>query len=194
MGMGIVSDSEFDLELKNSNLNSSPKESEIESRAQIIDKSPRGRGEGNLQVPDSLRKIIGEESSINGRTSALAIADMFSISPSSVSAYNNGATSTKSYDTPNPALQNHINNARQRIANRAKKKLHLALNNITDEKLSSAKLEVISGVARDMAGIIKTMEPSQNEDKDNDTRKPFVIFAPVIRDERSYEVINVNEI
>ena len=135
--MGIVSDSDFNSELDK--LNPTQPNGGVSAE---IKKIERGRGNGNNAVPDSLRKVIGEESAINGRASALELAKQFDISPSSVSAYDVGAKSTASYDErPN---QSNINKARERIATRARGKLTQALVNLTKEKLVGAK-------ARDLA-------------------------------------------
>jgi hypothetical protein len=57
----------------------------------------KGRKEGDNNVPNSIRAIIGETSNIDGRKEALALANSLNIS-SSVSAYANGVTSTKDYN------------------------------------------------------------------------------------------------
>jgi predicted transcriptional regulator len=151
----------------------------------------KGRGVGNVEVPDALRKVIGEESAINGRSSALDIAKVFGISPSSVSAYDEGATSTATIDvTPN---RSHINQAKERVVRRARSKLMVALSNLTPQKIAEAKARDIAGIAKDMAVVIKTMEPESDKSKDNDNRPQFVIFAPQQINENKYETIYVKE-
>ena len=184
MAIGIVSDLDFESELNklNSHSKSVP---EVEIR----DKTPLGRGEDNVGVPDSLRKIIGETSEINGRKEALELAERFDISPSSVSAYSNGSTSCKTYNNPQTDLKNHILSAKERISQKARRKLSLALGHITDEKLGSARVDIISSVARNMAAIVKDMEPSPIDPGQKSNLPPFVIFAPSFKKESHFDII-----
>lgn len=187
--MGIVSDSEFDLE--KSKFSNIREESSSESEATIVD-IQKGRGNGNLNVPDGLRKIIGEESAINGRTAGLDIAKQFGISPSSASAYSHGATSTASYD--NQPNLNHINQSKDRVAKRAMAKLKKALHHITDDKLEGAKPRDLAGIAKDMSAIVKNMEPETPKlPGDNGNGPTFIFYAPQFRDERSFDVVHVKE-
>lgn len=190
MPMGIVSDKDFDIE-RTKLERSAPEKSPLtipSPTATIVDVT-RGRPEGAVEVPNGLRKLIGEESAINGRASALELAQSFGISPSSVSAYNNGATSTASYDeTPN---RGHINAAKQRVANKARSRLLSALKHITPEKLENAHVRDLSGVARDMSAVIKNMEPdlpksSGEEGKGGPT---FIFYSPQFRKEEHYDIV-----
>ena len=179
MAMGIVSDEDFEKEINRNN----------QARVEIIE---RGRGNGNKNVPDSLRKIIGETNEVDGRKEALALAKMFDISDSSVSAYANGATSTTSYNKPTD-IQNHIDKTKERIQNKARTRLFKALNHITEEKLADAKLRDVSSVARDMAAIVKDMEPESGRNGSGNNAPTFVFYAPQFRDERSFDTIHVKE-
>ncbi len=224
MPLGIISESEFESELRNSNANitipiindssninfiptndsSNPRASKIQeiNPSDIIQQSPkpevisgseaRGRGTSNTQVPHALRKVIGETSVINGRRDALELAELFDVSPSSVSAYNKGAHSTSTINEPNADTLSHLNNAKMKVSIRARKKLNLALTHITGDKLEEAKVGEIASVARAMAGIIKDMEPDNNNEK-NKSNIPFVVFAPVIVNEASYEVVHAKD-
>lgn len=152
----------------------------------------RGRGEGNNGAPESLRKIIGEESVLSGRQGSLGLARAFGVSDSSASAYANGATSTASYDKPNATLRNHVDNARRRVARTARQKLSLALSKITPEKLDDVKARDLAGIAKDMSAVIKNTEPSVPEGPRSDG-PTFVIYAPQFRREESFDVVHVNE-
>src|SRR5215510_1658905 len=115
MAMGIVSNKDFDSEL--SSLQTPKPVEKIVKQVEVIDVPAKGRG-NNLEVPDALRKVIGETSAIHGRAEAVELASNFGISPSSVSAYANGSTSTSSYaDQPN---KDHITDAKQRISKKAR--------------------------------------------------------------------------
>jgi predicted transcriptional regulator len=189
MSIGIVSDDEFLRELEK--ISGTKKEVLV---PEIIDIEKPGRAEGDVNVPDALRKIIGEDAVINGRQSALGLAGMFGISPSSVSAYAKGATSTASYDSPKPAILNHINKSRARASKKASHVLNSALSAITQDKLDYADATDLSGIAKDMSVIIKNLEPKESVTPINNESTPqFVIFAPQFRDERSYDTIQVTE-
>jgi predicted transcriptional regulator len=183
MPMGIVSDKQFEEALKDGTPSPNP------PSVQIIDVE-KGRGKGNVEVPDGLRKIIGEESAINGRASALEIANSFGISPSSVSAYANGSNSTATYDTQ-PGL-NQINDAKLRVAKKARNRLVMALNSLTKEKIEGAKAKDIAGVAKDMAVVIKNMEPEGPKNNGN-SGPTFIFYSPQMRSEKVFEVVATKE-
>jgi len=189
MPIGIISDDVFERELAKL----SKKESHVENKPEIIDIERPGRKEGDNNVPDALRQIIGEESVINGRQSALSLASAFGISPSSVSAYANGATSTKSYNSPVDSIRNHISKSRQRAIKRASKTLDGALSAITQEKLDYTDAKDLSAIAKDMSVVIKNLEPPPQVETPVSNQPQFVIFAPQFRDERNYEHIVVSE-
>lgn len=191
MPMGIVSDTEFEREKSNSSP-SKPVPPTNPISGEIVDVN-KGRGTGNKEVPDSLRKVIGEESVTNGRQSALELAQGFGISPSSVSAYSVGANSTASYaDRPNQPI---INESKGRVANRALGKLKKALHKITDEKLDAASAKDLAGIAKDMSAVVRSMEPdnSRGSDDGKNNGPTFVFYAPQIRDERQFDVVHVKE-
>lgn len=191
MSIGIVSDQQLEEELNNCNIT----QKKITPTSVVIEPElVRGRKEGDVNIPDSLRKIIGEESVINGRESALELAKDFGISGSSVSAYAKGATSTASYNTPASSIISHINKSRARHVKKASKVLHAALEAISQDKLDYTDAKDLAGIAKDMSAIIKNLEPATPAgEKDSPSTPQFVIFAPQFRDERSFESITVNE-
>lgn len=183
--MGIVSDSDFNSELERY----TPSTRNGEAIA-IIKEVEKGRGKGNGNVPDALRKVIGEEAAINGRSSAIELADKFGIKPDSVNAYGHGAHSEATYND-RPDLE-HINQARIRVAKRARTKLILTLNHITNDKLEAAKVKDLAGVARDMSAVVKNMEPETN--KPSEGRGPtFIFYSPQFRNETAFELVHVKE-
>jgi transcriptional regulator with XRE-family HTH domain len=159
----------------------------------IVDKPSRGRADGDSNVPESLRKIIGETAVIDGRQAALDLAKDFGISPASVSAYANGATSTASYDSPNKELIAHINKSRARAIKKAQNTLNGALGAITQEKLDYTDAKDLASIAKDMTVVIKNLEPKSESDPAASNQPQFVIFAPQFRKEESFEIITVNE-
>jgi len=189
MAMGIVSDKDFDKALNDVTPCPPLPLGGTEGKGVAIVPINRGRG-SNPEVPEGLRKIIGEESAINGRASALDLADRFGVSPSSVSAYTHGSTSTASYNNqPNIA---HINGAKERVAKKARNRLVMALNSLTKEKIENAKAKDIAGVAKDMAAVIKTMEPEGPKTNGN-SGPTFIFYSPQMRREEVYDIVRVKE-
>ena len=180
MPLGIVSDDEFDSEL-----------GRIKSTGIVVDKPKLGRQKDSVETPESLRKIIGEESEINGRQAGLELGKQFNISSSSVSAYSNGATSTSSYNNPDRELKSHINQSKERIAKKASNKLISALNEITPEKLHEVSAKTASEIARNMSAIVLDMTPKVEEIKE-DKGPTFVFYAPQIRSEDQFDVIDMS--
>ncbi len=188
MPLGIVSDKDFEKELGNSS--KVPDTIPTTGRVDIL--PTPGRNSGDNNVPDSLRKIIGETSEIEGRQEALELANHFGISPSSVSAYANGSTSTASMDKQ-PNLD-HINGQKNRIVKRATIKLHKALSHITDEKLEGAKAVDLASIAKSMSGIVKEMEPEKPKDSTDGKNAPaFIVYSPTFKQENYYEVVTARE-
>lgn len=182
MPLGIVSDEEFDRQIR-----------EVPSLSDgVIKPIIKGRGEGNVQVPDMLRKIIGENAVEEGNQATKVLTDFLGISDSSMTAYKKGATSTTTYDNPTPTLGSHIAKTKQRIAKRASNKLGLALSKITDEKLDAAKAIELSSIAKNLSGIIKDMEPDDTGRRDPSNGPSIVIFAPQMAKEEVYDVIDVS--
>jgi transcriptional regulator with XRE-family HTH domain len=188
--MGIVSDKDFHSELGNCgspNQNKSP----VPTKAVVIDSPTKGRGENNVEVPNGLRKLIGVESVTNGRQSALELASNLGISPSSVSAYANGATSTASYDDrPNIS---QINLVKEKVSKRARGKLMLALHHITDEKLSEAKVRDLAAIAKDMSAVVRDMEPAKEANVNTQGGPTFIFYSPQFRKEEHFDVVQVKE-
>lgn len=187
MPLGVVSDSEFEKELEKL------RPAVSTPGGKIVENTKKGRPEGTTNVPESLRKIIGEESVINGRDSALDLARNLGVSPSSVSAYAVGATSTASYNEPKQSIISHINKSRARGIKKATTVMNAALSAITQEKLDYTDADKLSGIAKDMSAIIKNLEPKQPEGGSDSKSPQFVVFAPQFRDERTFESITIQE-
>lgn len=208
MPMGIVSDSDFLSEMNSFTKNSiihnpntiplNPSDT-IESNSippTIVDiPKERGRKPGDNNVPEGLRSLIGVTSVMEGREAALELGRDFGISPSSVSAYSNGSTSTKSYNNPEKGLKDKITSAKRAISIKARKRLNQALENITEEKLEAAKLKDVAAVARDMAVIMKHMDPDDDAPGGNiiNNGPTFMIYAPPVKSESDYPVIHSRE-
>lgn len=191
MAMGIVSDKDFDSELNKVSSDKPREESKsIPVTGEIVDMPAKGRGVGNVEVPNSLRKVIGETAITEGRDQAVELARQFGISPSSAAAYNVGATSTSSYDErPNAVV---INKAKEKIGKRARTKLMAALRHITDEKLGEAKVRDLASIAKDMSVVFKHMEP-EGPKAPTSTGPQFIFYSPQFRKEEHYDVVSAKE-
>jgi len=190
MAMGIVSDDDFVKELND------PRSKSITNKtplSEIINIPSHGRPPGPLgiETPQIIREIIGEESVTQGRSAALSIAKQFGISNSSVSAYAKGATSTATYNEPDKTLGPKIKSAKDRVVSRARRKLFMALDHLTDEKMEDTKARDLAGIAKDMSAIIRNIEPPAPEVNDNGPK--FILYAPQFIQESKLEVIEVND-
>jgi transposase len=191
MPIGIVSDSDFEKEMDRGEASPVP---ELKP-AQIIDLPSKGRSEGDNNVPQFIRDVIVDEKVSNGRSSALEFAKMFDVSSSSVSAYSNGANSTASYNRPSKNTNSKLKEAKLRVATRARKKLNLAIENITEDKLIEASLKDLALVAKSMSGVIKDMEPPANPaDSGLTVNGPSIImYNPGFSKESNFDQVEVNE-
>ena len=187
MPMGIVSDDDLLSEIKRNGAR------DIPPRPVVKEPDNPGRKDGDMNVPESLRKIIAQDAIENGRASAIDLAGSFGISASSVSAYTHGATSTASYREPNGELRKSNNIVKEKIAGKARRRLGWALNGITQEKLEEADLRDISAVAKDMAVIIKQMEPSNENEGNKGTNVQVVLFSPQLMQESDFPLLRVKE-
>lgn len=191
MPLGIVSTKEFESALADSSL-SNDVINEIKSGEVIDIKSP-GRSKGDVNVPESLRKIIGETANIEGRQTALGIARSFDISKQQVAAYTNGATSEASYNTPDKNLSEHIFNSKMKVTKRAMSKLLKSMNNMDDDKFRNASLTELSAVAKNMSAIVKNMSPEDDGSSNKIPPTQFIVMAPQIINENKFETIYAKE-
>lgn len=197
MPMGIVTDKDFDSELKNVQIPKTPPVTIPSTKPPVLEGEvlpiERGRGNGNIQTPDSIRKLIAETAASEGREAALALGKQFGLSESSIAAYSVGAKSTATYhDRPNSGI---VDAARSAVQSRAIVKLKRALHHITDDKLKDAKPRELAGIARDMSAVVKAMEPeTPKADGVNTGGGPaFVFYAPKFRKEEHYETVYAKE-
>lgn len=159
------------------------------------------RGRGNAQeVPESVRALLGTTAIESGNKEAKVLSSLLlghssqsnqaekPTSDSSISAYKNGATSTASYDSPDSNLKKKVDGAKIRISTKARARLLSALNHITPEKLADAKLRDVAATAQAMSAIIRNLEPPAENTSHSGVN--FVFFAPRIRDEKNYDVID----
>lgn len=186
--MGIVSSDEFESQVKDSGTPIITERPKIVVPEIIPMRNEHGRNEGDVNVPNSVRNLIGATRVEDGRREAIELAKSLGISPSSVSAYSHGSTSTSSYDeTPN---RKTINGVKERLGKSARVRLAMALRHITPAKMEQTTVRELAGVAKDMAVISKAMEP--DFDSDNESSKnpvQFVFYAPQVNQEINYKTI-----
>lgn len=187
MPMLLVSDEVFSKEV--AKLAEPKKQSQAEQLARVeVVEIKHGRPAGRLEIPASIRALAAEES-LNG-TSAKVIAGAFGISESSISAYKKNATSTTTYDKPNEELKKSNDSVREKITSGARSKLMLALDAITEENISGAKVKDIASIAKDMSVVMKNIEPAGPLVQNN---QQVIIYRPRARDEDEFETITVSE-
>lgn len=208
MPLGIVSNKDFEREINNSGtefnttvvhrpsvpattmIHEESKEPDIVTSDVLIKRYGPGREEGDKNVPHSLRKIIGETSVIEGRKEALELAAQFGISGSSVSAYSHPDSSANNLSDSNKSdLDEFVTGRKNKLTKRALAKLSMAIAHINPEKLRELKATDLSNVAKNMAQVVKHMEPEKDKDKAEVAPVQFLMYAPQVRNETHYETV-----
>jgi hypothetical protein len=191
MPMGVVNNQEFERQVNDSGTPIiSPSKTKVIT-PEILPMDKPGRNEGDVNVPNSVRNLIGTTSVENGRKEALELGSIFGISSSSVSAYTKGATSTASYDE-RPNVKS-INSVKERLGKHARNKLRLALSHITSDKMQATTVRELAGVAKDMAMISKAMEPESEREETDKAPVQFVFYAPQVNQENHYKTIKAKD-
>jgi hypothetical protein len=201
MGLGIVSNQDFESELSNSsslnrNINRTPEidmspdetDNGITNSATLIKKyHEHGRNEGDINVPQSLRKLIGDTATFEGRPAGLQLASSLGISNSSVSSYTNPNNSALS-ESNKSDIDSFLTERKVKISKRAINKLGLAISMIDEDKLKKCSARELSGVAKDMSQVVKHMEPSIDSTSVA-TPVQFFMYAPEIKTENKYQTV-----
>lgn len=171
MPLGIVSDEQFEFEIK-----------------AIHKDVVRGRG-AVPEVPEVIREIIAEDAILTDKTIA-EVASAHGVSTASVSAYKNGATSTASYHEPSERLQKKNDKVRSEIIGTARSRLMEALRCITPEKLAEAKPRDLASVAKDMSAVIHNTEPQVSNTQ---VSAQFIFHSHQNRKESDFDIIDVTQ-
>jgi hypothetical protein len=175
MSIGIVQDNEFQIEL---------------DRLSNSNKVKNKLGRNNaIETPQVIREIISAEVINGGNVNE--VSKVFDISKSSISAYINGSTSTKTYHQRNKELVEHNNRVKLGITSKSRKIMMRAMDHISDDKLASSRATELALVAKSMSGIISDMEPQVSIT--NNTQNNVMVYKPRMREEDDYEIIQVNE-
>lgn len=182
MAMGIVSDQDYEKELQQNG-------ERLQQGSTNIQKIELGRPPNKTEVPEIIREEAAK-SIINGEGTAKQVSEAFGISQSSLSAYKVGATSTASYNSPDPTLLDKINDHKLRTSSKARKVLMRALAEITDDKLTAVKPRDLAAIAKDMSSIVQDMEPRQVQ---SNSSVQFVFMAPRVKELSDYRIIDVKD-
>ncbi len=178
MALGIVPDDVFE------------KEVEQYLNGHVIEKVNRGRPENALNVPETLKRVLGDTAIEAGLPAATELAKTFGVSRTQVNEYSNGQTGRFN---PDHFLTQHINKTKQRIAKKAAGVTKRALMQITDEKLEQSSAPELASVARAAAAIVKDMTPESSASPNSQTVQ-FVIHRPARSEEKNYPVIDIESV
>jgi predicted transcriptional regulator len=155
-----------------------------------IQEIKRGRGAGVENLTPGMRELIAEEALVSGKTLD-QIADEYGISRDAVNAYKHGATSEATYNQPDAKLLDKVNEVKTEIKTQAQNKLLLAIQSLTDQKISGAKAKDIAGIAKDMSSVLRNVEgPDSNLNFNN---SKVLIYSPRLKEEDDYKVIEARE-
>lgn len=175
MPIGIISKEDFDKEVGNNITN-------ISARSVVITDPAKGRG-NKPEVPEEIRNVIAQEALLG--TPVSEIAKEFNISPSSIAAYKNGATSTTTYNEGDKKLKRANNIFKDRIVRRAGKLSITALDSIDENDFRNASLTDKANVAKQMASIVRDMTPEDSRGNES-SNVQIVIHAPAMRRDDDY--------
>lgn len=152
--MLIVDDEDFELEMQRCNPS--------KNKSVIIPMDKKGRPDGCIETPESLRKLIAGDA-IDGVATTKQIAEAYGVSQSSVNAYKGDSTSTDRMvaKVVDDDLKRHNDKKRERINNLAQRVTKRALEHITDEKLLSSKATDLSQIAANAARVIDKTAPKE---------------------------------
>lgn len=173
MSILIVNDEEFEAERK---------KFENKEDSFVVHEINHGRNENDTNVPQPIRELIVEDA-LEGAT-AESLSKIYNVSPSSVSAYKNGATSTASYRQKNSKLIA----AKDRVSNRAYNRLNEALKALGTKNLSDEKPKDIASIAKDMATVAEKMSPKVDGAKDG-PQVHLHLYAPKMKQITDYEIV-----
>ena len=154
-----------------------------------------GRMKDVSNVPQSLRKIIAEESVTNGNKSAKNLLSGLgtSLSDATISTYKSGNVSpSNGISVKDTDLLEYINQRKGKLGKKALNKLNLALLHLDEAKMSGLDAKELSGVAKDMAIIVDKMQPTKR-DEEKVAPVQFVIMAPQINTEAYYQTVKAKD-
>lgn len=145
-----------------------------------------GRREGDTEIPDFLRPVIGAAARASGSMKA---AKAFGVSQPSALAMSKG----KKHPTApvDPELKANVNGRIADARDKAVEGVMAALNIIPGKLDDSVKLKDLAGVARDLATVVDKLAPIEEKvQKGNQV----IFMLPKERDVADYPVIEVSSV
>lgn len=216
MPLGIVSDKDFESELSNSgvgHIQTPNKEEDSEQRpsnlnhanptdeipdnpittSDVLQMKSVGRLPDVNNVPQSLRKILGETVVTEGLASAKQLVSSLvpnGISQPTLSTYATGNISRGEHESKEAEdLRQYVNGRKTKISKKALNRLNLAVSLLDEQKLLGCNAETLTNVAKGMAQVVKHMEPSENKSEEKKDPVQFHFYAPQVRNENHYDVV-----
>lgn len=168
---------------------------ELVERALAIGTESERRGSGHIRGKGnqahyanriSEQKAIADVALIAGQGVA---QDLFGLSQSQAHAYERGQRSSNLQMGRDTDLMTHVNSTKESIRKIAAKKLELALDSLTDEKISKvARATDIGRLAKDLATVHDKMERKDS----GENAAQFHIFVPEVKQINNYNVIRIS--
>jgi hypothetical protein len=157
---------------------------ETEVTLVIEEKAPIGRGEGNTNIPDFMRKTIASlanEPGVKGKE----IAHSFAVSNSVVSQAKHGRIS---HDNTDAELKSIVKTKQEKIQDAALEATLHALNLCSVEDIGLLGAKDKMDVAMKASKVYDNLK---SKTEVNDNRVQFVIMSPPVREHVHYETIDV---
>lgn len=160
-------------------------ENEAKSRVrglETITKNSRGRTLGATEIPEFLRPIIGASDRLSG---APKTARAFGIGIATAYSHGEGRRGNPT-SAKDPELESKIEGRIQTVQEKALDKLMVALNLLDEEMMQSKTGVGVSTIAANMGRIVEKTAAKQNG---AGSGTQIVIYAPQMRTENRYDVI-----
>lgn len=154
----------------------------------------RGRKEGRKTLSPMMRNLIGAAARIDGAKSA---GKAFDVSESSARHYSKGRTGQEQPIVPAARAEvvkheDNIKSKREKIVNGSYDRIAALFDDdgpVNEENLKAMKPREAVSVAKDLAAIVDRVTPKE---KDTGQRVQVVVFAPRQKEEKDYEVVDID--
>lgn len=154
-----------------------------------IERCGSGRTPGAVNRTDSQRAAIGELAHLVGEQNA---ADLTGASQSQVNSYKRGFNSSGKRHH-NPALDNEIQDSLGKVRDAAIDRMLASMGLITDDKLKSvSKATDLATIAGTLSKVAQIGIPKESRDANSGPNVQVVVYAPAIKEEKTYEMVEVN--
>lgn len=143
-----------------------------------------GRREGDKNIPETVKELAGVLAHVDTLKN---VGESLGISTSQVHQFKNGRNSQH---VPNEELKDKIDERLGTVKDLALDRLVNSLNVITPEKLEKIKVVNAASIAQRMASVVEKV----SEKKNDVGNVIFQIYAPRMREEKEFEVIEVERV